>query len=327
MTAAGAGAILATRGGARRTFEFRGSTVLITGGSRGLGLVLARQFAREGARLALCARNAGELAAAQQQLPGADVLSVPCDVTDQAQVEAMVQQVKSHFGQIDVLINNAGIMTVGPMENMTIDDYREAMDTNFWSAVYTSLAVIPEMQKKRAGRIVNICSIGGKIGVPHLLPYCASKFALGGFSQGLRAELRKDGILVTAIYPGLMRTGSPRNADFKGQHQAEYAWFSISDSIPGLSISAEQAAQEIVNATREGQAERILSVAAKMGVGVNSLLPEFTGELLGLANRLLPGPGGIGKERRKGHESESSLSPSIATVLTERAAERNNQLA
>src|SRR6185503_4123757 len=121
-------------------------------------------------------------------------------------------------------------------------------------------AVLPEMRARREGRIVNITSIGGKISVPHLLPYSASKFALVGLSEGLRAELAKDGIVVTTICPGLMRTGSPRNATFKGQHRAEYAWFSIGDSLPVTAMSADRAARQILTACKRGEAEVVLSV-------------------------------------------------------------------
>lgn len=99
------------------------------------------------------------------------------------------------------------------------------------------------MRRQRGGRIVNVSSVGGKIGVPHLLPYTASKFALTGLSEGLRVELKRERILVTTVCPGLMRTGSPRNALFRGKHKREYAWFAIADSLPLLSISAESAAR------------------------------------------------------------------------------------
>jgi short-subunit dehydrogenase len=182
------------------------------------------------------------------------------------------------------------------------------------------------MLMKRKGRIVNITSIGGKISVPHLLPYCASKFALVGLSAGLRAELAKDGIVVTTVCPGLMRTGSPRNATFKGKHRAEYTWFSISDSLPLVSMSAERAARQIITACKRGDAEVVLSLPAKLAVRFNTLFPELTADLLGVINQLLPPPGGIGAERAQGSESESSLSPSFLTSLGDRAARENNQL-
>jgi NAD(P)-dependent dehydrogenase (short-subunit alcohol dehydrogenase family) len=327
---AGAGALLATRALVRKITEYdlRGKVVLITGGSRGLGLVLAREFASEGAQIAICARDVEELGRARMDLVrrGARVLAVACDVTNKTQVDEMARVVTEHFGRIDVLVNNAGVIEVGPMEVMTLEDYEEAMKTHFWGPLYATLSVLPEMRNRRKGRIVNITSIGGKISIPHLLPYSASKFALVGLSEGLRAELKKDGVVVTTVCPGLMRTGSPRNAIFKGQHRAEYAWFSISDSLPFSSMSAERAARQIVGACKRGEAEVVLSVQAQLAVRFHGLFPGLTADMLGLINKLLPEPGGIGTERAKGKESDSDLSPSWLTTLSERAAVRNNEM-
>ena len=217
-----------------RHYEFAGKIALITGGSRGLGLVLARHLVAAGAKVAICARDEEELERARQDLQskGSDVFTVVCDLRDRDDVNRMVARVLEHYGQIDVLINNAGIISVGPFEEMTLDDFVEAMEANFWSGVYTTFAVLPEMRRRQTGRIVNITSIGGKIAAPHLLPYSASKFAFFGFSRGLRSELLKEGIVVTTVAPGLMRTGSPVNANFKGKNRLEYAWFSIADSLP-----------------------------------------------------------------------------------------------
>ncbi|MBV9211252.1 MAG: SDR family oxidoreductase [Acidobacteria bacterium] len=325
----GAGALLAARALTRRwrEYDFKSKTVLITGGSRGLGLVLAREFAREGARIAICARDAEELERARADLKarGASVLAVPCDVTEREQANELIKIVSEHFGGVDVLVNNAGVIQVAPFEVMTVEDYEEAMRIHFWAPLYTMLAALPQM-RKRGGRIVNISSIGGKISVPHLLPYSASKFALVGLSEGLRAELQKDGVVVTTVCPGLMRTGSPRNATFKGQHRAEYAWFSISDSLPMLSMSAERAASQIIEACRRGDAEIVLTVQAQLAVRFHGLFPGLTADVLGLVNRLLPAPGGIGRRRAKGKESESAISPSVLTALTEAAARKNNEM-
>jgi short-subunit dehydrogenase len=200
------------------------------------------------------------------------------------------------------------------------------MDVNFWGPLQVCLAVVPHMRSRGAGRIVNISSIGGKISVPHLLPYCASKFALVGFSRGLRSELDKDGIVVTTVCPGLMRTGSPRNADFKGRHEAEYAWFSISDSLPGTSMSAERAARQILNACRRGDAEIILTVQARIAAKLDALFPEFNSEIMALVNRMLPGMDGGSMESRKGRDSESAATQSGVNTLGEQAAVRNNEM-
>ncbi|HEY0003202.1 MAG TPA: SDR family NAD(P)-dependent oxidoreductase [Pyrinomonadaceae bacterium] len=330
LAAAGVGALVAARALLRkwREYDLREKVVLITGGSRGLGLVLAREMAEQGASLAICARDVDELERARADLlrRGARVVAVPCDVTDREQVREMIDVVTEHFGRIDVLVNNAGVIQVGPVEVMTLEDYEQAMNVHFWGPLYTTLAVLPQMRRRREGRIVNISSIGGKISVPHLLPYSASKFALVGLSEGLRAELAKDRIVVTTVCPGLMRTGSPRNANFKGQHRAEYAWFSISDSLPVTAMQAERAARQIVEACRRGDAEIVLSVQAQLAVRFHGLFPGLTQDLLGFVNRLLPAPGGIGRKRAKGKDSASSLSPSWLTTLTEWAAQRNNEM-
>ena len=309
-------------------YDLREKTVLVTGGSRGLGLVLAREFAANGARVAICARDEQELDQASDDLlsRGADVIAIKCDVTNMTEVENMVSRVRQRFGKIDVLVNNAGTIQVGPLEVMKREDFEHTMRAHFWGPLNTILAVLPEMRERRNGRIVNISSIGGKIAVPHLVPYSASKFALVGLSKGLNAELRKDGIVVTTVCPGLMRTGSPRNANFKGRHRDEYAWFSISDSLPVTSIKAERAARQIVDACKQGRAELIITIQAKMAVAFDALFPELSAELMAIVNRVLPGPGGIGERSAKGRESTSSWSPSWLTRLTEEAAMNNNEV-
>ena len=313
-----------------RLFEYdlKDKTVLITGGSRGLGLVMAREFAREGSRLVLCARDEQELEQARLDVErfGTEVIVARCDVTNRHDVMAMVADVHTRFGSIDVLVNNAGVIQVGPLEVMTHEDFELAMQAHFWGPLNTIMGVLPSMRQKKTARIVNISSIGGKVSVPHLVPYSASKFALVGLSKGLRAELMKDGIKVTTVCPGLMRTGSPRNADFKGKHQFEYAWFSISDALPLLTVSAENAARQIVHACKRGQAELVISVPAKVAVLFDSLFPEAMSQMLVLANRLLPEAGGAGTQRTKGRDSTSAWSPSWLTALNDEAALRNNEV-
>jgi len=329
----GAATALATIGYAlvqrARRWDLRGRTVLVTGGSRGLGLSIARELARVGARVAICGRDEATLDRARCELERQGlVVALRCDMRVRGDVDRLVKEVSARLGPIDALVNNAGLITVGPVEAMEVEDFADAMDTNFWGPLYAIRAVLPEMRRRRTGRIVNIASIGGMIAMPHLLPYSASKFALVGLSEGLRAELVRDGILVTTICPGLMRTGSPRHAFFKGRPRAEYAWFSISDSLPGLSMDVERAAREIVEALSAGEAGRILSLPAKVGALAHGLLPGFTAELLGLVNRCLPSPqGNEGGVRLKGEDSESALSPSWLTRLGDRAAKRNNQTA
>ena len=263
---------------------------LITGGSRGLGLVLAREFAARGARVAICARRDRELERVRDEFAGAGwpLLALTCDVGVRGEVGRMITVVREKIGDIDILVNNAGTILVGPTENQETEAFEDAMQTNFWGPFFAIREVVPQMKERRFGRIVNIASIGGKIAFPHLFPYSASKFALVGYSEGLRAELAKYNVLVTTICPGLMRTGSPRNADFTGQPEKEYAWFAIGDSLPLASIGARSAARKIIDACIHGDAEIHLGVTAKLGALVQGCAPGATAELLSLVDRLMP---------------------------------------
>ncbi len=238
----------------RREINLQDQVVLVTGGSRGMGYLLAREFAREGCRIALLARNERELAVARERLEGegAEVLALRCDVSVREQVERSVEEVTRQFGQIDILVNNAGIVQVGPVQDMTLQDFEAAMGVMFYGTLYPTLAVLPQMRQRKAGRIVNITSIGGKVSVPHLLPYNCAKFAAVGLSEGLTAELDREGIRVVTIVPGLMRTGSHLNALFKGRQGREFTWFSLGATLPFISMDAERAARQIVESTRSG---------------------------------------------------------------------------
>ena len=327
FAAAGAGAYLAYRW-LWPGYDFRGKNVLITGGSRGLGLVLARELADRGAKLAICSRDPAELATAFDDLarPGGRVVAVECDITDQDRVREFVAVARQRLGPIDVLINNAGVIGVGPLEEQTLADFELSMRTHFWAALYTTLEVVPEMKARRTGRIVNISSFGGKVAVPHMLPYVAGKFALTGFSHGLRTELLRHGVVVTTVCPGLMRTGSHLNAEFKGQHEKEYRWFAAGNAVPGLSMSAENAARTILRGVALGDAEVVLTIPAKLAVIAQAVCPGLVSAAMAATNHyVLPEPGGVGPTRVKGAASRG-LTPAAVTVLSDRAAARNNEV-
>jgi NAD(P)-dependent dehydrogenase (short-subunit alcohol dehydrogenase family) len=312
----------------RRRYEFHHRVVAITGGSRGLGLALARAFSREGARVALLARDAAELARAKAALPAsAAVMTVECDVRDPMQARQAVATITAAWGGIDVLVNNAGVILSAPFDETTDDDFAALMDVHLWGTLHMSRAALPYLRRRAGARIVNIVSIGGKVGVPHLTAYCASKFAQAGLSAAMGEELRASGVRVVTVFPGLMRTGSHLNARFKGNLAAEYRAFALAATLPGVSMGAPRAARAIVEATRHGQAEAVVPFSVRQAARAAALAPGAVAALFGAVNRLLPS----GHDRRAGRSgvrgADIGLAAPVraAALLGERAADRHNQ--
>src|SRR5437867_4400003 len=309
-------------------YPLRDKVVVITGGSRGLGLVLARYVCARGGNVALIARDPEELARAKADLAphGTVVLTIECDLLDSEQIRSAVRRIIDRFGKIDILINNAGIIEVGPLEHLRPEDFDRAMRLHFWAPFELISQIIPEMRLWGGGRIVNISSIGGKIAVPHMASYSASKFALTGLSDALRAELARDNIHVTTVAPGMMRTGSHVNAKFKGRHDIEFAWFAASAGAPLLSLSADRAARKILAACRRGQPSLTLTFAARAAIFGNALFPNLTGYLMKFVNRFLPGATGEEGNKSRAGSQLSRLTPQWLTRLADRATKKNNEV-
>ena len=269
---------------------FKDKVALVTGGSRGLGLEIARQICARGGKVTLLARNEEELFRAKNDLArfATEVLTIPCDLLETAQIQTAVQQTLQHFRKIDILINNAGIIEVGPLAHMQFKDFDRAMRLHFWAPFILYFLIVPHMRTKGGGRIVNISSIGGRVAVPHMAPYSASKFALAGLSDAIRAELAADKIYVTTVTPGMMRTGSHVHATFKGDHAAEYLWFDRSRKIPFASISAERAARKIVNACAQGKRVVVMPFTAYLIIAANAVFPNLMARIMKMFNRTLP---------------------------------------
>ena len=301
----------------RRRIELAGRVVIVTGGSTGLGLMIARQAAGRGAKIVIAARGVEDLRAAEAEIRdlGAEVLAVPTDVSDEGQVRNLVARTIERFGKVDVLVNNAGTIQVGPAQSMTVDDFKLAMATNFWGELFPILAVLPHMRAQGGGRIANVVSVGGKVSVPHLLPYSVSKFALTGLTEGLRSELAQDNILVTGIYPGTIRTGGHTHAHFKGDKNAEYTWFALSDTIPGISASAESAARSLWEAVLVGDPEVVVGWSARLAILAHNLFPEWTVEALGLVNRALPSGEGTHGPSSRGEELSGKIPDALNRMI------------
>jgi len=180
------------------------------------------------------------------------------------------------------------------------------MRLHFWAPFILQLLIVPQMRAKGGGRIVNISSIGGRIAVPHMAAYSASKFALAGFSDAIRAELARDDILVTTVTPGLMRTGSHIHAKFKGDHAAEYKWFEWSRKIPFASISVERAARKILKACQHGKPALVMPCSTYFIIVASALFPNLFGRAMKMFNRCLPARvSQSGNELRSGAEIRS----------------------
>jgi short-subunit dehydrogenase len=316
---------------ARRLRGLSGKVVLITGASRGLGLAMAEEFGRRGAKVVLTARDPWELERARAALverkaveDAGDVLVVPADLRQADEAQQLVERAAEHFGRIDVLVNNAGVITVGPVENQTVKDFHDVMESNFFSVVHCALAVLPQMVGRRSGTIVNIASVGGKVAVPHMLPYTASKFAAVGFSEGLHAELRAKGVHVLTVCPGLMRTGSHLSAMFSGDAAREYRWFSLAANLPGVSTSAAAAARRIVRAVVAGETEIGITPQAVVAARLGSVAPEVVGLVMGVVNRLLPAAVAETPGLQRGAEVRG-LEMTPAATIGDAAARRYNQ--
>lgn len=335
--AASFGGLLAGREliGRAREADIRGQVALVTGGSRGLGLAMARDLAGQGAKVAICARGETELQRARLELAdhGAEAMAVRCDVADPGDVNRMVEEVETAFGPIDVLICNAGIIQVGQVHSMTLENFHDAMDVMYWGVLHPILAVLPRMRARHAGRIGIVTSIGGKVSVPYLLPYNAAKFAAVGLAEGLRAELADDGISVTSIVPGLMRAGSYIHAQYAGDAEGRaksYRVFGPLSSLPGLTGSAEAAARAYVRAVRRGDAEVVYPPQYAVVSRLHGVAPATTMRVMSWADRILPatgGPEGI----EAGMTIEDRTRPGgvwrALTVLGRKAAKRLNERA
>lgn len=311
----------------RKRLDVRGKVVLITGGSRGLGFALAQEFGQRGAIVALCARDQRELDEAVQRLQGKNIQAKAFadDIADKPGAEALIARVIGELGRIDVLVNNAGTITVAPMTGVDHSEYEKAMNLMFWAPVNLSLAVVPHMTARGEGHIVNITSVGGRVSIPHLLPYSCAKFALVGFSTGMSSEAKAQGIHVLTVVPGLMRTGSYLNADFAGAAEGEYAWFSLLGNLPGFSVAADYAASQVFEALEQQRYNCTISLPAKVLIAMEALAPEATRTILAGVNRLLPGT------QNQSSQSGKTLNPNfgkifqILTTLGRQAALHLNQ--
>lgn len=274
--------------------QFQGQTALVTGGSRGLGLQLVRELSERGARVIFCARTADEVSRAEQLLHSEghqDVCGMVADISRPDGPQDLCSHISREVGRVDILINNAGIIQVMPFVHSQEKTFHDCLDTFLYGPLRMSQEVLPEMIAAGGGSIVNIASLGGQIPAPHLVAYNTGKAALVALSEGMSVELDRYGINVLTVKPGLIRTGSHRNAMFGGNSSQEYAWFSRAALHPALAVGTGGAASQIVDAIADRR--RTLSVGweAKLAPLLHSMFPELSHSITSAAEKLMPGTG------------------------------------
>ncbi len=275
----------------RRAISLEGATAVVCGASRGLGRAIALELGRRGvAKMAICARHEHDLdgLAATLAREGIQVCSEACDLSNAQDVERFFGNVTARLGPVDVLVTNAATITVGPATLCSKADVDEAFSSIFYTALNPILSAMPWMRHRRRGTIAVVTSLGARIGLPHVGPYCAAKGALITFAESIRAELARDGVNVLAVVPGPMRTGSHVHAGFKGDHAREYAWFGRSATAPLLSIDADRAARRIVSAIAHGKVELSFTPEARIAPVLRTLAPTLWSEMMAIAARFLP---------------------------------------
>ncbi|KPQ33701.1 MAG: Short-chain dehydrogenase [Phormidesmis priestleyi Ana] len=258
---------------------------LVTGGSEGIGRAIATRFAKENYHVVIAARDAAKLTEAASQIKtewATPVVPMPTDVRDPKQVQDLVEQTIADFGQLDVLVNNAGLYSTGPTEEFTLEDWHQVIDTNLWGYIHTIQAALPHFIAQQKGAIVNLCSIAGKLPMPYLAPYTTSKFAISGLSQALSAELSPKGIQVCAVYPNIIKTAFPEKAVLQGKNpedkKARYQQLKQTVSMPFIE-KPEDVANGVWQALQNNESEPILGSAKLMG-GLHALLPRLTQRML-----------------------------------------------
>jgi short-subunit dehydrogenase len=245
---------------------FHEKVAIVTGASSGIGRATAIALAGQGACVALASRNSDALSALAEELKrqGKEVIVIPTDVTQREQVESLVREVLAQWGRVDILISNAGEYIQGAITDLSPATIQRSLDVNFFGGVYCIKAVLPHMLKQKSGHIVAVTSMDGKIGIPPDAPYVSAKFALTGFCEVLRQEVRDSGISVTNVLPGRVDTPMIEHLRF--------SWISAK-------VSSEKVALAILNAIRTRKPIVIIPPAAKLLYYINVFAPTLSDRL------------------------------------------------
>ena len=252
--------------------DFKNKVVLITGASSGIGKQTAIEFAKLGANIVLVARRKDKLEQVANELNDFHVstLVCQCDVSKKDQVKEMSKIVLEKFDSIDILVNNAGFAIYGSVSDLSIDEIESQMKTNYFGMIYCIKNFLPSMLKKKSGHIVNIASVAASFGLPGIASYCASKFAMLGFSEGLKHELKDTGVGITVVSPIMVRTDFFDNSSF--EKMPKYS---------PMSLSSKTVAKTILKAANSPRLEIIVPSVVRGAVWMKNTFPYFINPILG----------------------------------------------
>lgn len=256
--------------------SFQNKIIVITGASSGIGAAAALEFAKKGASLALVSRTKEKLDQIEKSLSQFDIktLICECDVSNKAQVKKLATQVLDKFGKIDILVNNAGFAIYGTVSNLSIEEIEAQMATNYFGMVYCIKSFLPQMQKQNSGHIVNVASVAASFGLPGIVSYCASKFAMLGFSEGLKHELKNTKIGVTVVSPIMVKTNF-----------FDHPSFAKMPRYSPTALSPKTVAKAIVSASTSSRLEIIVPAVVRGAVWAKHTIPFIVNPILGSAFR------------------------------------------
>ena len=252
--------------------DFKNKVVLITGASSGIGRESAIEFSKLGANIVLVARKKDKLeqVAAELKKYNVTILTCQCDVSDKDQVKEMSKTVLEKFGSVDILVNNAGFAIYGSVYDLSIDEIESQMETNYFGMVYCIKNFLPSMLDKKSGHIVNVASVAASFGLPGIASYCASKFAMLGFSEGLKHELKDSGVGITVVSPIMVRTNF-----------FEHPSFEKMPKFSSTSLSSKTVAKAILKAANSSRLEIIVPSVVRGAVWMKNTFPYFINPILG----------------------------------------------
>jgi hypothetical protein len=257
--------------------NFKNKVVVITGASSGIGEAAAEKFAKKGANIVLIARRKDKLEEVEKKLSkySVKILVQVCDVSDKEQVKQMSEKVIDIFSRIDVLVNNAGFVIYGKVEELSIEDIESQMQTNYFGTINCTKYFLPHFLKQNFGHIVNVASVGGSFGVPGIASYCATKFAMLGFSEGLHHELHRTNVGVTVVSPIMVRTSLFDHPSFKN----------FTRRATGISLSSETVANAIIKAANSPRLEIVVPSFVRIGIWFKQTFPFLINPIIGTAFR------------------------------------------